>query len=83
MIRNVHCEELRQVIGDVLEPTIKKHRTKEENEFYGIEPTEDEIDDFIVSTIYFDDWIKDFLLSGVGYWLLDDKDVKGFSDNLK
>jgi len=83
MIRNVHCEELRQVIADILEPTVKKHRTKKENEFYGTKPTDDEIDDFIMSTQYFDDMIKDFLLSGTGYWLLDDEDVKGFRDNLE
>jgi hypothetical protein len=83
MIKNVHCEELRQVIANTIKPLIKKHRSKKENEFYGTAPTDDEIDDFIISTPYFDDMIKDFLLSGNGYWLLDDEDVKEFRNNLK
>ena len=68
MIRNVHCSELRKLIAKAL-------KVKETNQ--------DRIDDFIVSSNYFDRMIQDFLLSEKGYWQLDDEDVKGFSNNLK
>ena len=57
------------MIADMLSPTIDDIRvTKEDQFFYEFDmpPTDDEIDEFIISGACFDDEMKKFLLSEVG-----------------
>ena len=66
---NITCKQLRQTIADIIAPTIDEIRaTKEDQFFYEFDtpPTDDEIDEFIISSSCFDDEVKEFLLSEVG-----------------
>ncbi len=57
------------MIADVLSVNIDEIRaTKEDQFFYEFDmpPTDDEIDEFIIASLCFDDEMKKFLLSEVG-----------------
>ena len=57
------------MIADIIAPTIDDIRAAKENQFFyefDIPPTDDEIDEFIISSSCFDDEMKKFLLSEVG-----------------
>ncbi len=69
VMKTVTCKQLRQMIADIIAPTIDEIRaTKEDQFFYEFDmpPTDDEIDEFIISSSCFDDEMKKFLLSEVG-----------------
>ena len=68
-MKTVTSKQLRQIIADIIAPTIDEIRaTKEDQFFYEFDmlPTDDEIDEFIISSSCFDDEVKEFLLSEVG-----------------
>lgn len=74
-MKTIQCSELRKMIADILAPTIDELRaTKEDQFFYEFEmpPTDDEIDEFIISSFCFDDEVKKFLLSEVGSVVIED-----------
>ena len=84
-MKTISCKQLRQLIGDKLTLDIDDIRAAKDNQFFyefNMPPTDDEIDEFIISSSCFDDEMKEFLLSGNGYWLLDDEDVTEFRNNL-
>ncbi|HVX25208.1 MAG TPA: hypothetical protein VHB70_02615, partial [Parafilimonas sp.] len=64
-MKTISCQQLRQMIADVIAPTIDEIRaTKEDQFFYEFDmpPTDDEIDAFIISSACFDDEMKEWLL---------------------
>ena len=68
-MKTVTSKQLRQIIADIIAPTIDELRaTKEDQFFYEFDmpPTDNEIDEFIISSSCFDDEMKKFLLSEVG-----------------
>jgi hypothetical protein len=68
-MRTVTCKQLRQLIADILMPCIDAYRaTKEDQFFYEFDmpPTDEEVDEFIVSCFCFDEEMKKFLLGEVG-----------------
>lgn len=68
-MKTISCQQLRQMIADVIAPTIDEIRaTKEDQFFYEFDmpPTDDEIDEFIISSSCFDEEMKKFLFSEVG-----------------
>lgn len=63
------------MIADIIAPTIDEVRaTKEDQFFYEFDmpPTDDEIDEFIISSSCFDDEMKKFLVSEVGRLVIED-----------
>ena len=85
MIRKVFSSKLRQIISDLLDSNIEKYCTKSGDHFFNEfedEPTDDEIDDFIMSALCFDDIIRNFLLSNDEFRLLDDEEIEAFKDNV-
>jgi hypothetical protein len=71
-MKTVTCKQLRQMIADIIAPTIDDIRaTKEDQFFYEFDmpPTDDEVDEFIISSSCFDDEMKKFLL-GVSYLMV-------------
>ena len=71
---NITCKQLRQTIADIIAPTIDEIRaTKEDQFFYEFDmlPTDDEIDEFIISSSCFDEEMKRFLLSEVGSLMME------------
>ncbi len=74
-MKTILCSELRQMIADILAPTIDELRaTKDKQFFYEFDmpPTDDEIDEFIISSSCFDDEMKKFLVSEVGRLVIED-----------
>jgi hypothetical protein len=68
-MKTVTCKQLRQMIADIMSPTIDEVRAAKEDQFFyefDMPPTDDEIDAFIISSSCFDDEMKKFLLSAVG-----------------
>jgi hypothetical protein len=68
-METVTCKQLRQMIADIIAPTIDEVRAAKEDQFFyefDMPPTDDEIDEFIISSSCFDDEMKKFLLSEVG-----------------
>ena len=71
---NITCKQLRQTIADIIAPTIDEIRaTKVDQFFYEFDmpPTDDEIDEFIISSSCFDEEMKRFLLSEVGSLMME------------
>jgi len=63
---NVTCKQLRQMIADVLSVSIDEIRATKDNQFFyefDIPPTDDEVDEFIISSSCFDDEMREWLLS--------------------
>ena len=74
-MKTIQCSELRKMIADMLAPNIDEVRaTKEDQFFYEfyVPPTDDEIDEFIISSSCFNDEMKKFLLSDVGSLMVED-----------
>ena len=68
-MKTVTCKQLRQIIAEIIAPTIDDIRAAKEDQFFyefDIPPTDDEIDAFIISSLCFDEEMKKFLLSEVG-----------------
>jgi hypothetical protein len=68
-MKTVTCKQIRQMIADILAPTIDEIRAAKEDQFFyefDMPPTDDEIDEFIISSSCFDDEMKKFSLSEVG-----------------
>ena len=75
-MKTINCIELRKMIADILAPTIDEVRATKENQFFyefDMPPTDDEIDEFIISSPCFDDAMKKFLLSEGGSVLFEDE----------
>lgn len=63
------------MIADVLSINIDEIRATKDNQFFyefDMLPTDDEIDEFIISSACFDDEMKEFLLSEVGNLMVDE-----------
>jgi hypothetical protein len=74
-MKTVTCKALRQMIADIIAPTIDETRATKENQFFyefDMPPTDDEIDAFIISSSCFDDDMKGFLLSEGGSLVMED-----------
>jgi hypothetical protein len=72
----ITCKQLRQMIADILAPNIDEIRaTKEDQFFYEFDmpPTDDEIDEFIISSACFDNEMKQFLVSEVGSTMIEEE----------
>lgn len=68
-MKTISCKQLRQIIADIIAPTIELCRIAKENQFFyefNMPPTDDEIDEFIISSSCFDDEMKKFLLNESG-----------------
>ena len=66
---NISCKQLRQMIADVLSFSIDEIRAAKEDQFFyefDMPPTDDEIDEFIISSSCFDDEMKEWLLGEIG-----------------
>ena len=72
-MKTITCKQLRQMIADIIAPTIDDIRaTKEDQFFYEFDmpPTDDEVDAFIISSSCFDEEVKKFLVSEVGVLMM-------------
>lgn len=68
-MEKVTCKQLRQMIADLLTPFIDHIRSTKDNQFFyefKMQPTDEEIDEFVISSRSFDDEMKKFLLGEVG-----------------
>jgi hypothetical protein len=75
VMKTILCKQLRQLIGDKLTLDIDDIRAAKDNQFFyefNIPPTDDEIDEFIISSSCFDDEMKEFLLSEVGSFVVEE-----------
>ena len=69
----ITCKQFRQMIADVLSVSIDEIRVIKDNQFFyefAMSPTDDEVDEFIISGSCFDDEMKEWLLSEVGSVIL-------------
>ena len=67
-MKTITCKALRQMIADILSISIDEIRAAKDNQFFyefDMPPTDDEVDEFIISSSCFDDEMKKFLLSEV------------------
>ena len=67
------------MIADILAPNIDEIRATKENQFFyefDIPPTDNEVDEFIISSSCFDEEMKKFLLSEVGNVMVKDDLLK-------
>src|SRR5256885_636379 len=67
-MKTVTCKQLRQMIANIIALTIDEIRAAKEDQFFyefDMPPTDDEIDEFIISSFCFDDEMKKLLLSEV------------------
>jgi hypothetical protein len=74
-MKTITCKQLRQMIADVLNISIDEIRAAKDNQFFyefDVPPTDDEVDEFIVSSSCFDDEMKEWLLSEVGIVLVEE-----------
>ena len=65
----ITCRQLRQMIADVLSVGIDEIRAAKDNQFFyefDMPPTDDEVDEFVLSSKCFDDEMKKWLLGEVG-----------------
>jgi hypothetical protein len=63
------------MIADIIAPTIETYRAAKEDQFFyefDVAPTDDEIDELIISSSCFDDEMKMFLLGEVGSLMIED-----------
>jgi hypothetical protein len=77
-METITCKQLRQMIADILAPIIDDIRAEKEDQFFyefDMPPTDDEIDEFIISSSCFDDEMKKFLLSEVGSVVVEEREV--------
>ena len=84
-MKTINCIELRKMIADILAPTIDEVRATKENQFFyefDMPPTDDEIDEFIISSSCFDNEMKKFLLSEVGNVRMEKEWKKNFEKKL-
>lgn len=68
-MKTIQCSELRKMIADILATNIDEIRAAKDNHFFyefDMPPTDDEIDEFIISSSCFDEEMKKFLFSEVG-----------------
>ena len=70
------------MIADVLSVSIEEMRATKDNQFFyefDMPPTDEEVDEFIISSSCFDDEMKKFLLSEVGdwWWKIDVEKMRG------
>jgi hypothetical protein len=75
VMKTVSCKQLRQLIGGMLTLNIDDIRAAKDNQFFyefNMPPTDDEIDEFIISSSCFDDEMKEFLLSEVGSFVVEE-----------
>ena len=78
-MKTVTCKQFRQMIADILAPNIDEIRATKENQFFyefDIPPTDNEVDEFIISSSCFDEEMKKFLLSEVGNVMVKDDLLK-------
>ena len=74
-MKTIQCSELRKMIADILTPTIDEIRATKDNQFFyelDVAPTDEEVDEFIISSSCFDEEMKKFLLSEVGNVVVED-----------
>lgn len=77
-MKTITCKQLRQMIADIIAPTIDEVRaTKEDQFFYEFDmpPTDDEVDAFIIASSCFDDEMKKWLLGEVGRMLVENNQI--------
>lgn len=73
------------MIADILTPNIDEIRAAKEDQFFyefDVPPTDDEIDEFILSSSCFDNEMKKFLLSEVGNVRMEKEWKKNFEKKL-
>jgi hypothetical protein len=76
VMKTITCKQLRQMIADILAPNIDNIRAIKDNQFFyefNVAPTDDEIDELVISSSCFDDEMKKFLLSEVGSAMIEDE----------
>jgi len=64
------------MIADMLAPMIEAYRAIKEDQFFyefDMPPTDEEVDEFIVSCCSFDEEMKKYLLSEVGCLMVEDE----------
>jgi hypothetical protein len=75
VMKTISCKQLRRMIGGMLTLNIDDIRAAKDNQFFyefNMPPTDDEIDEFIISSSCFDDEMKEFLLSEVGSFVVEE-----------
>ena len=68
-MKTITCKQMRQMIADILSMSIDEIRATKDNQFFyefDMPPTDDEVDEFIISSECFDDEMKKFLLAEFG-----------------
>ena len=68
-MKALQCSEIRKMIAVILSVNIDEIRSAKDNQFFyefDVPPTDDEVDEFIMSSSCFDDEMKEWLLSEVG-----------------
>jgi hypothetical protein len=74
-MKALQCSEIRKMIACILSLSIDEIRAAKDNQFFyefDVPPTDDEVDEFIVSSSCFDDEMKEWLLSEVGIVLVEE-----------
>ena len=64
-MKTISCKQLRQIIADILSISIDEIRAAKDNQFFyefDMPPTDNEVDEFIISSSFFDDEMKEWLL---------------------
>ena len=76
MMKTITCKQLRQMIADILSVSIDEIRAAKEDQFFyefNMPPTDNEVDEFIISSSCFDDEMKKFFVGEVGSLIMEDE----------
>lgn len=77
VMKTITCKQLRQMIADIIAPTIDEVRAIKDNQFFyefDMPPTDDEVDAFIISSSCFDEEMKKWLLGEVGSMVVEENE---------
>ncbi|MGN6215264.1 hypothetical protein [Parafilimonas sp.] len=76
---NITCKQLRKVIADILSISIDEIRATKEDQFFyefAMPPTDEEIDEFVLSSKCFDYEMKEWLLGEVEVYLCKKRSIR-------